>query len=187
MSNLFSYFLPPITNTHPIKTVGPGELWDEITSDRHKALTERIRATTNDAERRKLKALLPYVTPAGCFVHPRRDKDLIVPSNMVVMDYDNVPSVPVARAVLMADEVLAGNLMLMFTSPTGNGIKAFLRTDPDETHLANFRNYTDYLSRKYRGLGLEADESGKNLSRLCYVPHDPTAYLHPSFGGACLL
>ncbi|SFQ50459.1 BT4734/BF3469 family protein [Hymenobacter arizonensis] len=182
--HLLSYFNPPITNTRPAKTVELAELWDEITSEQHRPLTERLRTTTDPTERKKLKAGLPFVTPVGCFNYPRRDADLIAPSGLVVLDFDKVPSVREARAALPADEVIGDDVMLMFTSPTGNGVKAFLRTDPDGDYLTNFRIYADYLSSKYPVLGLVADESGKNLARLCFIPYDPTAYLHPSYTSA---
>jgi hypothetical protein len=180
----FSYFLPPVTNTRPAKTIELAELWDEITSEQHRPLTERLRAASSDNERKKLKAGLPFITPAGCFNYPRRDADLIADSGLLVLDFDKVPSVREARAVLPADEILGKDVMLMFTSPTGNGIKVFLRTDPNETHLDNFRAYVDYLSGKYRAFGLVADESGKNPARLCFIPYDPTAYLHLSYRSA---
>ncbi len=180
----FSRFNPPITNTHPTKTIELAELWDETTSEQHRPLTERIRAATTDDERKKLKARLPYVTPAGCFKHPRTNADLTAPSGLLVADFDKLRSVREARAALLADEVFGDDVMFLFTSPTGNGVKVFLRTDPDEDHLTNYRQCVDYLAGKYRTLGLVADESGKNVSRACYICYDPTAYLHSSYTSA---
>ena len=180
----FSRFNPPITNTRPTKTIELTELWDEITSEQHRPLTERIRAATDPAERRKLKSQLPYVTPAGCFNAPRADADLTATSGLLVLDFDHVPSVREARAALPADEEFGDDVMLLFTSPSGDGVKVFLRTDPDEDHLTNFRQCADYLSGKYHALGLVADECGKNVSRPCYICYDPTAYLHPSYTSA---
>ena len=180
----FSRFNPPITNRHPAKTMELAELWDEITSERHRAQTERIRAATDKDVRKALKAQLPYVTPAGIFNYPRRDTDLVTSSGMLVLDFDHVPSVPVASAVLLADEEVGPHVMLAFKSPSGDGVKAIMRTDPDLDHRANFRLYADYLNATYACMGLIVDKSGINESRPCYIPYDPTAYLHPSYTSA---
>lgn len=77
----------------------------------------------------------------------------------------------------MADELLAPGLAMMFTSPSGDGLKAIVWTDPDANHLSNFRGYADYLKAHYAHLGLVPDEAGKDLARACFVPHDPAAWL----------
>ena len=182
--HLFSYFNPPITNTRPAKTVELAELWDEITSERHRDLTERLRTAMDKDVRKALKAQLPTVTPAGCFNHPRKDADLTTLSSLMVVDFDDVPSVREARFALLGDDVYSPDVMLVFDSPSGNGLKAFLRTDPDIDYAINYRQCVDYLSTKYADRGLVADESGKNLARLCFIPYDPTAYLHPSYTSA---
>ena len=167
-----------------IKTVELAELWDEITSERHRDLTERLRTAMDKDVRKALKAQLPTVTPAGCFNHPRKDADLTTLSSLMVVDFDDVPSVREARFALLGDDVYSPDVMLVFDSPSGNGLKAFLRTDPDIDYAINYRQCVDYLSTKYADRGLVADESGKNLARLCFIPYDPTAYLHPSYTSA---
>jgi VirE N-terminal domain len=60
-------------------------------------------------------------------------------------------------------------------SPTSTGIKALVRINADaDTHVACFAMARKHFEEAYE---MSIDESCKNLSRLCYVAHDPDAFV----------
>lgn len=180
----FSYYRGGITATTPHAAITVGQLYTVLTSPRARARTEALRALPReDSQRNNLKRGLDYVTPAGTFTR-RANDELETASGLMVLDFDHLPDVPTARAVLLADEMLAPELLLLFTSPSGDGLKAFVQTDPSAAHLDNFRAYADYLGRKYAALGLQPDEAGKDIARACFVPYAPDAWLAPAHGNA---
>jgi hypothetical protein len=65
-----------------------------------------------------------------------------------------------------------------FISPSGNGIKVVIQIDPDiNKHLAFFQSLQKYYLDQF---GVTIDPSGKDVSRLCFVCHDRTAFSSPS-------
>ncbi|UOQ80490.1 BT4734/BF3469 family protein [Hymenobacter sp. 5414T-23] len=165
----------------PYAAITPAQLFAVLTSPRHHARTEALRAApVGSPERAELKKRLDYVTPAGTFTRRANDA-LAEPSGLLVLDFDHLPDVGTARAALLADELLAPELVLLFTSPSGDGLKAFVRTDPTAAHLDNFRACAAYLAAHYAPLGLCPDEAGKDLARACFVPYAPDAWLAPAY------
>ena len=178
--SVFSYFRGGIKAKTPTCEVGPAELCRKIISGENRAKIEALRNTPADsAERSAAKQRLDYVTPAGIFTR-RANEGLVTSSGLIVLDFDHLSDVAAARAALLADALIRPELVLLFVSPSGDGLKALLRTDPAVSHLANFRAYADYLRASYAALGLIPDESGKDVARACFVSHDPEAWLVPS-------
>ncbi len=177
---LFSYYRGPITNKAPHAAITPAQLFAVLTSGRYRAATEALRAApVGSPQRAELKKSLDYVTPAGTFTRRANDA-LLTPSGLLPLDFDHVPDVAAARAALLADAVLAPELVLLFTSPSGDGLKAFVRTAPTGSHGDNFRAYADYLAAHYAPLGLIPDAAGKDVARACFVPYAPDAWLAPA-------
>jgi hypothetical protein len=178
---LFSYFRGGITSTVPYTAITPAQLHAVLISPRHRARTEALRAApVGSPERAELKKGLDYVTPSGIFTR-RANTALEIPSWLLVLDFDHLPDVAAARAALLADAELAPDLVLLFTSPSGDGLKILVRADPTATHLDNFRAYEAYLGRTYGALGLMPDKAGKDVSRACFVPYAPDAWLAPAY------
>jgi len=178
----FSYYRGGILATVPYAAITPAQLHTVLTSPRHRARTDALRAApVGSPQRAELKKGLDYVTPAGTFARRANDA-LAEPSGLLVLDFDHVPDVAAARAALLADALLAPELVLLFTSPSGDGLKALVRTDPTAAHLDNFRAYAGYLTGHYGPLGLTPDEAGKDVARACFVPYAPDAWLAPAYG-----
>ncbi|WP_375438182.1 BT4734/BF3469 family protein [uncultured Hymenobacter sp.] len=178
---LFSYYRGGIAATVPYAAITPTQLYAVLTSTRHRAATEALRAApVGSPQRAELKKRLDYVTPAGTFARRANDA-LAKPSGLLVLDFDHVPDVGAARIALLADELLAPELVLLFTSPSGDGLKALVRTDPTAAHLDNFRACAAYLAAHYASLGLCPDEAGKDVARACFVPYAPDAWLAPAY------
>lgn len=178
---LFSYYRGGIAATVPYAAITPAQLHTVLTSPRHRARTDALRAApVGSPQRAELKKGLDYVTPAGTFTRRANDA-LAVASSLLVLDFDHLPDLAAARAALLADALLAPELVLLFTSPSGDGLKALVRTDPTAAHLDNFRAWADYLAAHYAPLGLCPDEAGKDVARACFVPYAPDAWLAPAY------
>ncbi len=176
----FSYYRGGIASTTPHAAITPAQLYTVLTSPRFAAHTAALRAApVGSPERAELKKRLDYVTPAGTFTR-RANNGLLAASGLLVLDFDHLPDVGAARAALLADRLLATELVLLFTSPSGDGLKAVVSTDPSAAHLDNFRAWANYLGRTYTPLGLVPDEAGKDIARACFVPHAPDAWLAPA-------
>ena len=72
--------------------------------------------------------------------------------------------------------------MLLFRSPSGDGLKWIIPTDLTEcSHADFFRSVSAYIAETYR---VSVDSSGKDVCRACFLPYDPGAYLSPDFSQA---
>jgi hypothetical protein len=178
---LFSYFRGGIRTAAPYAAITPRQLWEVIQSPRFALATALLRqAPTGSEQRVEQKKTLDYVTPAGTFAPTRSNSNLQASSGLLVLDFDHVPNVPAARAALLSDTLLQPGLVLLFTSPGGEGLKAILETDPVASHLDNFKALSGYLISCY-GSELQPDPSGKDVARACFVCHDADAWLSPRF------
>ena len=179
---LFSLFRGGIKNVKPAGEISLAQLHDELTGPHWKELTARLRAVGRGVrEYDTIKSGLDNVTPAGTFTPTRAVRNLAAASGLIVLDFDKLPDVPAARAALLADPALGPVVALLFVSPSGDGLKCILPLDDRTTHLDNFTRISRYLSRKYAALGLVPDDSGKDVSRACFLCHDPCAYLNPDY------
>ena len=197
--SIFSFFNAPITNQVPNGVVCVSQLHAYITtSEWLRERTDQVRAASGDEKRfRRLKqSLLPYVTPAGIFSY-RKEDHLLVPSgepdasgrrrptavegSEFVIDIDHISSSEEAirwRDTLFADERLRPDLS--FVSPSTTGIKLLvpyrlsIKKTVEESFDEAVRFAWEYLEGKY---GLKADATNADLSRACFLCHDPSARL----------
>lgn len=181
--SIFSFFNAPITNQRPCGIINILQVHTYITtSEWLRERTDRVRAAANDPKRfASLKrSLLPYVTPAGVFSY-RKEDHLLVPSGEFVIDIDHLSSPGEAirwRDTLFADERLRPDLA--FVSPSTTGVKLIVPYRLSVTATIEWvfdearRAAWEYLKWQY---GLEADASNADLSRACFLCHDPSAKL----------
>lgn len=173
----FSFFRGGIKSVKPSADITPAALYADLTSGRLRLSTEQLRAAGRGAPNySSLKNGLDYVTPGGVFSQ-RNERGLVKRSGLMVLDFDKLPDVSSARDALLTDPLLGPAVVLLFRSPSGDGLKCLLPTDPTATHLNNFKGISSYLIHKYTALGLVPDESGSDISRACFLAHDPDAYL----------
>ena len=146
---------------HRIQT-GEGGLKDRI---------EKIRTTNDKAERSRLKEALPAVLFSGRF-SKRASSGLMKHSGLICLDFDNLSDAEAKRDEVAPDE----HVVAAFISPSGNGLKVlFTVPDDEELHLHCYHSCVEYM----RAYGLEADPSGKDVARLCFLSYDPKAYFNP--------
>lgn len=202
MTNIFkmSLFMPPISPVKdkvtgkslkkatliPFKTMELSEVYNLITSsERLATLTSAVRNAAlegNDTACRLLKQqTLPYVTPCGIFTR-RRSDCLEEYSGLFVVDIDHLDSEDEAatlRQHLFDDAYL--HPALVFISPTGRGVKAFVPCTAICNVADEIRWAMNYVHCMYDADNPSpekgVDTSGKDIVRACFLCHDPGALL----------
>lgn len=171
----FSFFCLPITNTKPSKDFSLLDAYNYIVGDTAKTKTATLRSITDERQKRDFKAKkFDYCTFSGIFKY-RNDKALILHSRLLCLDFDHLPNIEEVKNTLLQDEYF--ETKLMFRSPSGDGLKWIVEIDINEAlHLDWFNAISNYLLHTH---SLQADKSGKDISRACFLPHDPYCYINP--------
>ncbi|MCZ2128837.1 MAG: VirE protein, partial [Bacteroidia bacterium] len=168
VSPLFSFFSSPITNTKPSKNFTLLDAYHYIIGDTAKERTQKLRSFGDAKQSRMFKAAnFDYCTFSGTFTS-RTDKALINHSGLLCIDFDHLQNLDSLRSQLLQDEYF--DTQLLFRSPSGDGLKWVIEIDISQTpHADYFRAVANYLFQTY---GVEADKSGKDISRACFLPYD---------------
>ena len=171
----FSFFKAPIKNTLPHKTVSLVQVYNAITGEYYKQHTEKLRSITDVVQARKYKAAnFDYCTFSGVFI-ARNDKSLVTHSELMCIDFDHVQNTDTLRQALLADEYF--DTQLLFVSPSGDGLKWIIEIDTRKApHGEYFASVANYILQTY---SVEVDKSGKDISRACFIPFDPNAFINP--------
>ncbi len=125
---------------------------------------------------RSLKSNLPAVTfnASGSRNQPESA------NGIVAVDLDELGGrIETARSQLKLDS----HCLLVFKSPSGDGLKALFRvpapsgteSEMRRAHRRNFLAVQSYLKKNY---GLDVDPAASDLMRLCYLSHDPHCKLN---------
>ena len=132
---------------------------------------------TDKKEARKYKAdNFDYVTFSGTFLK-REEEGLKNHSGLLTVDLDHLENISEVRARLLQDEYFESELL--FVSPSGDGLKWIIPIDLSEcTHQEYFIAVSNYIRATY---GITVDESGKDVSRACFLPFDPQVYINPKY------
>ena len=172
---MFSFFRSPITNTQPHSRATLRQIYNAIKGNYYKPQTDKLRTITDPQHARKFKSQnFDYCTFSGIFT-TRSDKAMLSHSGLICFDFDHIENLNALRFQLLNDKYL--NTQLLFTSPSGNGLKWIVAIEPTpHTHANYFNAISDYLKQTYN---ITPDKSGKDLSRACFLPHDPYCYINP--------
>lgn len=134
--------------------------------------TEKARAAYlkygKSPEYRAVRNKLPYITPDGVWNNRSKTGELLKPSNLIQIDIDELDAEAMAatRKILVADV----HTLLLFTSPSGAGLKALV-------YCENFSSCKGaVLIAYYDKLGIKLDKSTLHDKAACFVCHDSSAY-----------
>ena len=95
----------------------------------------------------------------------------------MAVDFDHLPNHEEVRQSLLVDEYF--DTQLLFVSPSGDGLKWIIPIDTTTTpHSEYFAAVANYILQTY---GIEVDKSGRDISRACFLPHDPQAFINPIY------
>lgn len=128
-------------------------------------------------EMRKFKALVfDCVTFSGCFGANRTDAELIMHSGLVCLDFDHVGyTLASLKERIIEDKFFKA--LLLFVSPSGDGLKLVIAIDLQKCdHKTWCEALRNYFMKAYL---LDADKACCNMSRTCFLPHDPNVYVAP--------
>jgi hypothetical protein len=139
-------------------------------------LIEKITAIRNAAPGSETQAFLKKQLYAIMFngtFSERNDKGLIEHSGLCVLDYDDFESdqeLAEFRNKLVNDK----HVMLVFTSPSGNGLKAVIKIPKSDLHehKRRFNAWNDYMP------STRFDVKNKNVSRVCFESYDPEIFVN---------
>ena len=173
----FSFF-PTVKDTKPSYEITADDLIKAIKGTCYKAEIDAIRSAPDKDTRSEWKARLPAVTASGEFSR-RAASALIEHSGILVadLDLDDNPQLmdgaqmSECRARLVDDK----QIHFLFESPSGGlkvGVK--IQATDSETHKAAFLSVRDWFLDRH---GLVIDNSCSDVSRLCFLSHDPEAWL----------
>lgn len=173
----FSFFKAPVRNTIPHKSISLLDAYNYIVGDYAKQRTEKLRSIKDPKQARQFKAsTFDYCTFSGMF-QTRNDKALINHSGLLCVDFDHLKSVDILRNQLLQDEYF--DTQMLFVSPSGDGLKWLIPIDTKQTTHSNyFAAVANYILQTY---GVEVDKSGRDISRACFLPYDPIAYINPLY------
>jgi len=172
----FSFYKSPIKNTVPHKTATLLQIYNAITGDFYKERTDKLRSIPDPKQARQFKANnFDYCTFSGVFTS-RNDKNLVRHSGLMAVDFDHLPNLEEVRQALLADDYF--DTQLLFISPSGDGLKWIIPIDTSQTpHAEYFAAVAIYILQTY---SIKVDKSGRDVSRACFLPHDPNAFIHPN-------
>lgn len=170
----FSFFRRPVSNTQPYKAITLQQIYLDIQGERNKPQTLALRSMTDSAQIRAFKAKnFDYVTFSGIF-SKRSEQSLVAHSGLITIDLDYLDDLPGHQKMLLNDPCL--ETQLLFVSPSGKGLKWIVSIDLEVfSHLQWFNSISRYLWSTYR---VKADPSGKDISRACFIPHDPQVWIN---------
>lgn len=194
----FSFFSAPVTRVVPNLSVTPFAVYRYLISDIAAAATASIRAASTPADRRGLKRKrLDFVVP-GAVLSRRCLDGLLYASGLMVLDFDHLGPFPAGLdAGLSVLSLVAPlwdkfNSVLGFVSPSGDGYKLFIDIDAALRDKGGISPRVPLTSAQERqaaadayksiyedcgevcaSMGFELDKSGSDITRACYLPHDP--------------
>ena len=174
---VFSYFNKPVTNTIPSRQASLVEVYNLIKGNEFTSCTSTLRNIPDPKEARKYKAQnFDYVTFSGTF-SKRNDANLQRHSGLLTIDFDHIQDIPILKTALLNDHYFETELL--FVSPSGDGLKWVIPIDLTQAkHQDYFKAVANYVSHTYQ---LEIDQSGKDISRACFLPHDSEIFINPKY------
>lgn len=129
-------------------------------------LIQRIRNSTDKAQRDELKRTLPAYCFSGMFTR-KNTASIQQHSGLICLDFDNETRENILRA--------GGEyIYACFLSPSGKGYKVLVRIPPSiEDHTNYFLSLKDHFNLP------TFDIKVKNISTACYDTEDPDIYINP--------
>ncbi|WP_207431350.1 VapE domain-containing protein [Sabulibacter ruber] len=141
----------------------------------------KLRQEADKARRRQLKESLPIFTFSANFNNERKEGAPYMYSQLMCVDIDNLE--PGQVTDLYEKFKAWGFTHLMFVSPSGNGLKVVFLVNTAEAQHKMVYKALMYKIRDKFGLPLKSkdfpnglDTVCQDISRACYLSHDPQAF-----------
>jgi hypothetical protein len=171
----FNLFKGGIKIKKPTQILSLADAIDLISGPAYEVAIHELRAMEPDLQK-IFKPDLDYVTFSGSFAPTRLVANLTHHSGLICLDFDHVTNLWETRLQLQADP----HTLALFTSPSGTGLKMLVDVpglaDEPERHKGFFADIAIYIRQHY---GLDVDASGSDVSRACFLVHDPSVFVNP--------
>lgn len=145
-----------------------GKYESEINSIRYALHSDKVQLANG------LKMDLVAFTASGTFSKQRKAKFLSTYSQIINLDFDHIPVEELEDLVAKINE--CQYTMASFISPSGEGIKIFIKVNSNaEQHATAYNQVANF----YKDLtGFDFDPKCKDITRLCFVSNDPNTYIN---------
>jgi len=140
-----------------------------LTSNRYRQQVEAIRTVTDKKQRDNIKATLPAVTVSGLF-DKRSLQSRCTPTNLLCLDFDNVPNLPALFEYLTTLPFIA----FVGYSVSGKGIFAIVPIQSTK----NFTGHFHALERDFLAAGYQIDPACKDVTRLRGASYTERPYIN---------
>jgi len=148
------------------------KIYNRIKAGKSKPIIDLIRNAKTKQEADRFKTTLPCIIFSGLFSQ-RNSNSCVKHSGLMVLDFDKYEN---DEVMLQQRSLLELNphVILLFTSPSGNGLKVVVRIPEatKETHPKYYKKFYDDF--KFDNF----DEGCSNIDRVCYESYDPQPYLN---------
>ncbi len=164
----FSFYYAPISNIKPFKDVSLSDIHRAIIHPlKYKTVTDELRAGNKSIKSQKMD----YVT-FSCIGKERKNEAVISHSGLICVDLDHVGSID---AINELKNKIQGYFTpaLMFTSPSGDGLKVVFKINiNDASHLDFYHALESFFKQEFN---LQIDKACKDIVRACFLCHDADA------------
>ena len=145
-----------------------------LTSTKYRTEVEAIRASNDKAERDRLKAKLPAITPSGLFSYRAADC-LQQHSGLICLDIDHKGNEAIGNFFDLKTQLIKiENVAFCVKSVSGRGYAVGVPIAYPERHGQHF----DALKSIFAQIGIEVDKSCRDVVRLRGYSYDDEVYLN---------
>jgi hypothetical protein len=166
-TNSITSFKPDTDSIHNIlQKIKNGE-WEKQVTNIRKYISEG-----DDNKASDVKKSLPAFTVSATFKDKRRKDCIDTYTGLLHLDYDKIDNVEELKARVMDIPYTYA----AFISPSGRGLKVFVKSNNDlYSHTNAFNKLREYYDSI---VGIESDKAVKDVPRLCFVSYDAELYLN---------
>ena len=129
-------------------------------------------AAKQEKSKEKVKRF-PAVTFAGTFTGTGKANDIKKMSGLIVLDIDHITDLKEALNQIQQDN----HTYIVFTSPSGDGLKVIIKhnlKDPTQWKYL-YMELESYYKQRFN---IDTDQSGKDISRMCFLPYIENLYIN---------
>jgi hypothetical protein len=152
------------------------DVLEEIKSDKYQSDINSIRYALHKGEEKtadKIKSSLNGFTMSGTYGTSRTKANLISYSQIIGLDFDHIPVTELDALKKLIND--CKYTFASFISPSGEGIKVFIKINSNATQHTTAYNQ---VATFYKNLsGYDFDPKCKDITRLCFVSYDAESYI----------
>jgi len=158
------------------KTISVTDVVWKIMNGEWKSSIEILRNEPDSKKRDEIKRGLPAVIFAGRCTGIRSDNNLTDYSNLIVIDVDKLSRPQLSS---LKKKMANDNYVVLFFESPSFGLKIVFKVSSEKEHHKShaFKQLQSYFKDNYN---IKIDNSGCNISRLCFVSYDPNIYFNES-------